>query len=74
MQHSTPVKVGEVIKVGDLVKMPPNPVYWWGGQVGIIDIVEPEGSGYVTYRVFVPGKGHARFNDAEFVEVISESR
>ena len=62
------------IKVGDLVKMPPNPVYWWGDQIGVIDIVEPEGSSYVTYRVFVPGKGFARFGDVNFVEVISESR
>ena len=62
------------IKVGDLVKMPPNPVYWWGDQIGIIDIVEPEGSSYVTYRVFVPGHGFARFGDVSFVEVISEGR
>ena len=45
------------IKVGDLVKMPSSHAYWWGGQVGIIDIVEPEESSHVTYRVFVPGKG-----------------
>ncbi len=62
------------IKVGDLVKMPHSPVYWWGDQVGIIDIVEPEGSSYVTYRVFVPGKGFARFSQTDFVEVISEGR
>ena len=66
--------MSRVIKVGDLVKMPPNLTYWWGGQVGIIDIVEPEESPYVTYRVFVPGKGFARFGDVNFVEVISESR
>ena len=64
----------KVIKVGDLVKMPPSPIYWWGDQVGVIDIVEPEGSSYVTYRVFVPGKGFARFGDVGFVEVISEIR
>lgn len=62
------------IKVGDLVKLPPSPIYWWGDQIGIIDIVEPEGSSYVTYRVLVPGKGSARFGDVNFVEVISESR
>ena len=67
MQH-------DAIKVGDLVKLPPNPAYWWGDQIGIIDIVEPEGSSYVSYRVFVPGKGSARFGDVNFVEVISESR
>ena len=62
------------MKVGDLVKMPSSPSYWWGDQVGVIDIVEPEGSGYVTYRVFVPGHGVARFNDVTFVEVLNESR
>ena len=62
------------IKVGDLVKMPHNPVYWWGDQVGVIDIVEPEGSAYVTYRVFVPGHGFARFGQMDFVEVLSEGR
>ena len=25
------------MNVGDLVKMPPSPHYWWGDQVGIID-------------------------------------
>ncbi len=62
------------IKVGDLVRLPPYMTYWWGDQIGIIDIVEPEESSHVTYRVFVPGKGHARFGDVNFVEVISESR
>ena len=62
------------IKVGDLVKMPPSHAYWWGDQVGIIDIVEPEESSYVTYRVFVPGHGFARFSQMDFVEVLSESR
>ena len=62
------------IKIGDLVKLPPSPAYWWGDQIGIIDFVEPEGSSYVTYRVFVPGHGFARFGDVNFVEVISESR
>ena len=64
----------KAIKVGDLVKLPPSPIYWWGDQIGIIDIVEPEESSYVTYRVFVPGKGSARFGVVNFVEVISESR
>ncbi len=63
----------DTIKVGDLVKLPPSPAYWWGDQIGIIDIVEPEGSSYVAYRVFVPGKGFARFGDVNFVEVISEA-
>ena len=66
--------MSRVIKVGDLVKMPSNPTYWWGDQVGIIDIVAPEGSSHVTYRVFVPGHGFARFGQMDFVEVLSEGR
>jgi hypothetical protein len=62
------------VKVGDLVKMPSSNTYWWGDQVGIIDIVEPEGSGYSTYRICVPGKGFARFSDTTWAEVISEGR
>ena len=62
------------MKVGDLVKMPSSPVYWWGDQIGIIDLVEPKESGNVRYRVSIPGKGTARFNDVNFAEVISESR
>ncbi len=65
------------MKVGDLVKMPSSSVYpnmWWSDQIGIIDIVEPKGSGNVRYRVFIPGKGTARFSDVNFVEVVSESR
>ena len=66
----------KTIKVGDLVKMPssPNQGYWWGDQVGIIDIVEPYYSANVKYRVFIPGKGSARFSQPDFVEVLSESR
>tara|TARA_Y100000114_G_C11736320_1_gene316370 strand:+ start:686 stop:874 length:189 start_codon:yes stop_codon:yes gene_type:complete len=62
------------MKVGDLVRLPPNPTHWWGSQIGIIDIVEPKDSGNVRYRVSIPGKGSARFSDINFVEVISESR
>ena len=65
------------MKVGDLVKMPSRSVYpnmWWSDQIGIIDIVEPKDSGNVRYRVFIPGKGTARFSDVNFVEVVSESR
>ena len=62
------------IKVGDLVKMPSSPIYWWADQIGIIDIVEPKDSGNVRYRVFIPGKGTARFSQTNFVEVISEGR
>ena len=62
------------LHVGDLVKMPHSPVYWWADQIGIIDIVEPKDSGNVRHRVFIPGKGTARFSDVNFVEVISEGR
>ena len=60
------------MKVGDLVKMPKATAYWWSEQIGIVDRCETES--YVEYRVFVPGKGYARFGDPEWVELISESR
>ena len=62
------------MKLGDLVKMPSHYRYWWADEVGIIDLIEPEDSSNVKYRVIVPGKGFARFDDPSWVEVISESR
>tara|TARA_B100000287_G_scaffold156227_1_gene147376 strand:- start:3363 stop:3551 length:189 start_codon:yes stop_codon:yes gene_type:complete len=62
------------VKVGDLVKMPSYYRYWWADETGIIDLIEPDDSSAVKYRVYVPGKGYARFNDLDWVEVISESR
>lgn len=62
------------MKVGDLVRLPPSPTYWWGGLVGIIDLVEPEGSGNVRYRFRASCGKTARFNVATFVEVLSASR
>ena len=62
------------MKVGDLVKMPPSTHYWWGDQIGIIDLVEPEGSGRVMYRFRGLRGATARFNDPKFVEVLNESR
>ena len=63
------------MKVGDLVKMPRHRMYWWSNQVGMVDRIKPIHSGtYMEYRVFVPGKGFAKFGDPDFVEVLSESR
>ena len=62
------------MNVGDLVKMPPSPHYWWGDQVGIIDLVEPEGSGNVKYRFRAPCGKAARFSQTKFVEILNESR
>jgi len=65
------------VKVGDLVKLPPSSTYWWGGKVGIIDLIVNtglHGATWLEYRVLVPPNRYARFNDTSFVEVISESR
>ena len=62
------------MKVGDLVKMPSSPHYWWGDKVGIIDLVEPEGCGRVKYRFRGSCGNSARFSQIKFVELISESR
>ena len=62
------------LKIGDLVRMPQSTNYWWGGQVGIIDLVEPKGSGHVKYRFRASCGTTARFSQAKFIEVISEAR
>lgn len=62
------------IKIGDLVKMPSSPHYWWGDKVGIIDLVEPDGCGRVKYRVRGFCGTTARFSQAKFVEILSEHR
>ena len=75
------------MKVGDLVKIPEDNQYWWGGKVGVvIDIemepVQPSLGGYVhparqTLRLLVagdnPGFSHVKFG-ANFVELISEAK
>ena len=67
------------MKVGDLVKMPEDDHYWWGGKVGIvINIEDPhQRLDWQTLRLLVaahnPGCGHVKFG-ANFVELISESR
>lgn len=62
------------MKVGDLVKMPSSLHYWWGDQVGVIDLVEPYGSGNVKYRFRGFCGRTARFSQVNFVEVLNESR
>ncbi len=62
------------MRVGDLVKMPPTPYYWWGDQIGIIDLIEPDNSGRVKYRFRGACGTTARFSQTNFVEILSESR
>jgi hypothetical protein len=63
------------VKVGDLVKMPPSSVYWWGDKVGIIDLIESRHGGAVLeYRIVVSPGRYARFSETSFVELISEGR
>lgn len=57
------------MKVGDLVKISRNDSYWWGGQIGIVDLIED-----FQYRVWIADKGHTTFTDHGFVKVINESR
>ena len=66
------------MKVGDLVKFPDVPPYWWSNRVGIVDFAGPDpvwGSrGPVSYRVIVePGK-YVRFGDPSFAKIINENR
>jgi len=66
------------MKVGDLVKIPEDNHYWWGGKVGVvISIEESPFSASQTLRLLVagdnPGFSHIKFG-ANFVELISEGR
>ena len=66
------------MKVGDLVKLPEDSYYWWGGKVGlVIDIEDRHKAPSVqTLRLLVaarnPGVGYVRFG-ANFVELINEN-
>ena len=63
------------MKVGDLVRMPPSLIYWWGNKVGIIDLIEARHGGlWLEYRVLVAPGQYARFSETSFVELVSESR
>jgi hypothetical protein len=64
------------VKVGDLVKMPPNPVYWWSEKIGIVDYYGPDipADPCFSFRVFVSPNKYIRFSDPDFVELISEGR
>ena len=67
------------MKVGDLVKLPEDNYYWWGGRAGlVIDIEDRQQKvGWETLQILVaahdPGFGYVKFG-ANFVELISESR
>ena len=67
------------MKIGDLVKLPEDNHYWWGGKAGLIlEIDDPcRAEYYWTLRLLVagknPGVGHVKFG-ANFVELVSEAR
>ena len=68
------------IKIGDLVKLPEDNHYWWGGKAGIVVDVETPLADAPTrqlLRLIVagenPGFTHVKFS-ANFVELINESR
>ena len=67
------------MKVGDLVKIPEDSHYWWGGKVGVIVGIEDkhQSFGQQTLRLLVAAEkecaGHVKFG-ANFVELISEAK
>ena len=67
------------VKIGDLVKIPEDRHYWWGGKVGVIIDIEDRHRNIMqrTLRLLVagenPGIGHVKFG-SNFVELISEGR
>ena len=66
------------MKVGDLVRLPEDNHYWWGGKAGLVVSIEDRHQkvGWQTLRILVaahnPGFSHVKFG-ANFVELISES-
>tara|TARA_Y100000310_G_C20371378_1_gene663670 strand:+ start:536 stop:730 length:195 start_codon:yes stop_codon:yes gene_type:complete len=62
------------VKVGDLVRLPDDSHYWWGGKTGIVVGIEDKHQlpHYWTLRVMV-GCHYTKFG-ANFVKLISESR
>ena len=61
------------MQVGDLVRMPPSSGCWWGGEVGIIDLIEVKRNGCCReYRVLVSPNRYVRFSETSFVELINE--
>jgi len=63
------------MQVGDLVRMPPSSTYWWGGEIGIIDLIEvKQNSCHREYRVLVSPNRYARFSETSFVELVNEAR
>ena len=65
------------MKIGDLVRLPEDSYYWWGGKVGVIVGMEYDHADWPTLRLLVAAEnecaGYAKFG-ANFVELISESR
>jgi len=77
-QHQKRLEVRQM-KVGDLVKLPEDRHYWWGGKAGLVVDIEDkhQNVGWRTLRILVaahnPGVGHVKFG-ANFVELINEGR
>ena len=67
------------MKIGDLVKIPEDNHYWWGGKVGVIIGIGDLHQSFSqrTLRLLVaadnPGFSHVKFG-ANFVELISEAK
>ena len=67
------------MKIGDLVKLPEDYHYWWGGKVGLVigygygDVDEDPLYPDLKALHIIVGDKHTRFG-ANFVELVSESR
>ena len=68
------------MKVGDLVRLPEDDYYWWGGKAGLVVGIENEKqppSSWRTLRLLVAAEkgctGWVKFGE-NFVELISEGR
>ena len=60
------------MKAGDLVKCPPDNYYWWGGKIGLVIEVVPEGC-FNFVKLLVDGDSYTSFSE-NFLELVSEGK
>jgi hypothetical protein len=60
------------VKVGDLVRCPPDDHQWWGGKIGLVIEVVPDGC-FNLIRLLVDGDFCAKFGE-NFLELVSEGK
>ena len=62
------------MKIGDLVRLPEDSYYWWGGKAGIIVGIEDKHQSFAQRTLRVMVGGHYTKFGANFVELVSEAK